>query len=264
MKIAILGHTGTVGSAIVRQLESGEDELIGASSSEVNLCDQKSTMDWFNHYRPDAVYVAAGRVGGIGENIKYPVEFLIDNTLIAINSITAANNIGVKKLLYVGSSCMYPVECMQPMHESMLMSGPLEPTNEGYALAKMVGVRLCKYFRSEYGANFISVLPCNIYGPGDNFDPETSHVMAALIGKFVQAKKHNLEEIILWGTGNVRREFLHVDDCAKGCIFAMNKYEGEEPLNIGYGMDIAISELAQSMKKFVDWNGKLVYNKNKP
>ncbi len=266
MKIAIFGHSGMVGSAIVRALKNDTKynyELLGASSAEVDLCNAGDVQEWFSTFRPEVVFHVGARVGGIGENIQYPVEFLGENVLMAINVITAAAAYKVKKLIYIGSSCVYPAYCTQPMSEDMILTGPFEPTNEGYALGKVVGMKLCEYYKREYEYNFISVLPCNLYGPNDDWS-ESGHVMASLIKKIIHAREHNLGEVILWGTGNPRREFLHVDDCADACILAFKKYSGEMPLNIGSGEDLTILDLATLIADIVGWEGKFHFNTKKP
>ena len=264
-RIAILGHSGMLGSALVRRLQKEKEdiELIGASSNEVDLCDVQQVSTWFKKFQPNFVFVAAARVGGIGENIQFPVEFLGENALIALHTIMCAQQYGVEKLVYLGSSCLYPAQCEQPMSEDMILTGPFEPTNEGYAIGKLVGMKLAEYYRKEYNSNFITVLPCNLYGPGDDWT-ENGHVLASLVRKISDAKKHNLGEVILWGTGNPRRAFLHVDDCADACVLALKKYSETEPLNIGSGVDLSIHELAILIAAAVKYEGKFIFNKNKP
>lgn len=253
-----------VGSALVRRLQNeSEIQLIGASSKEVDLCDIQQVSKWFQKFKPNYVFVAAAKVGGIGENIQYPVEFLGENALIGLHTIMCAAQYGVEKLVYIGSSCLYPAHCVQPMTEDMILTGPFEPTNEGYAIGKLVGMKLAEYYRQEYNSNFITVLPCNLYGPGDEWG-DGGHVLASLVRKICDAKKHGLGEVILWGTGNPRREFLHVDDCAEACIVALKKYKDSLPLNIGSGEDLSIHELAILIAAAVKYDGKFIFNKNKP
>ena len=253
-----------VGSALVRRLQNeSEIQLIGASSKEVDLCDIQQVSKWFQKFKPNYVFVAAAKVGGIGENIQYPVEFLGENALIGLDTLMCAAQYGVEKLVYIGSSCLYPAHCVQPMTEDMILTGPFEPTNEGYAIGKLVGMKLAEYYRQEYNSNFITVLPCNLYGPGDEWG-DGGHVLASLVRKICDAKKHGLGEVILWGTGNPRREFLHVDDCAEACIVALKKYKDSLPLNIGSGEDLSIHELAILIAAAVKYDGKFIFNKNKP
>ena len=264
-RVAILGHTGMVGSALVRRLQSedADVELIGASSKDIDLCNLEQVSTWFKKFKPHYVFVAAARVGGIADNIEYPVEYMGENALIGLHTIMCSAQYGVEKLVYIGSSCLYPAHCMQPMTEEMILTGPFEPTNEGYAIGKLVGMKLAEYYRKEYNSNFITVLPCNLYGPNDDWS-ESGHVMASLVRKICDAKKHNLGEVVLWGTGNPRREFLHVDDCADACIVALKKYSDGMPLNVGSGEDLTIHELAILIAQAVKYEGKFIFNKNKP
>lgn len=262
-KVAILGHTGMVGQALSRRLAREDAEVLGASSHDVDLCNMQDVDRWFEAHRPQQVYVAAARVGGISENVQHPVEFLEDNALIAVHVTRSAHKYGVEKLVYIGSSCMYPARCEQPMQEEMILSGPFEPTNEGYAIGKLIGMKLCEYYRRQFGANFIAVLPCNLYGPGDNWT-ESGHVMASLVRKIVGAKEQGHAEVELWGTGSPRREFLHVDDCADACVLAMAKYENQKPLNVGSGSDVTIKELASLIASAAEYSGAFVFDTSKP
>jgi GDP-L-fucose synthase len=267
-KIYIPGHRGMVGSAIKRKLESkGYTNLITRTHSELDLINQQAVNNFFETKRPEYVFLAAAKVGGILANNKYPAEFIYQNLMIEANVIHAAYTHGVKKLLFLGSSCIYPKLAPQPLKEEYLLTGPLEPTNEAYAIAKIVGLRLCKHYNDQYKTNFISVMPTNLYGPNDNFDLESSHVLAALIRKFHEAKINNAPEVVVWGTGKARREFLHVDDMADACVYLMEKFNAPdigESVNIGIGKDIMIKELADLIKDMVEYEGKIVYDLSKP
>src|SRR5213592_5192328 len=244
-KIYVAGHSGLVGGALVRLLKArGFNNLITRSRAEVDLRDQRAVRNFFAEERPDLAVLAAAKVGGIKANIDAPVEFLIENLQIQNNVIRAAHEASVRKLLFLGSSCIYPKFAPQPIPESALLSGPLEPTNEAYAIAKIAGVKLCQAFSREYGANFISVMPTNLYGPNDNFDLETSHVLAALLRKAHEAKTRKDRKLTVWGSGNPRREFLHVDDLASACLLLLEKYDSSEIINVGCGEDISIHDLA--------------------
>ncbi len=264
-RIYVAGHTGLVGSAIVRALRAkGYQNLLLRTHAELDLRNQAAVADFFNQERPDYVFLAAARVGGILANATYPAEFIYDNLMIQTNVIHNAYLTGVKKLLFLGSSCIYPKFAPQPMREEHLLSGKLEPTNDAYAIAKIAGIKMCQSYRKQYGANFIAVMPTNLYGPNDNFDLETSHVLPALIRKFHEAKRDHKPEVVIWGTGKPRREFLHVDDLARACLFLMENYDDEEIINIGVGEDITIQELAEMVKEVVGYQGRIVYDRTKP
>src|SRR6478752_2971026 len=264
-KIYVAGHSGLVGSAVVRLLKTrGFGNLITRSRSEVDLRDERAVRDLFTDEKPELVILAAARVGGIKANIDAPVEFLIENLRIQNNVIRAAHEAGARKLLFLGSSCIYPKFAPQPISESALLGGPLEPTNEAYAIAKIAGIKLCQAFAREYGANFISIMPTNLYGPGDDFDLETSHALAALLRKAHESKIRNEKKLAVWGTGQPRREFLHVDGLAAACLLLLEKYDSPEIINIGCGEDVTIRELAELICDVVDFDGKLVWDKTKP
>src|SRR5438067_4911702 len=264
-KIYVAGHSGLVGSALLRLLKArGFTNLITRSRAEVDLRDERAVRDFFAEDRPEVVILAAAKVGGIKANMNAPVEFLIENLQIQNNVIRAAHEAGARKLLFLGSSCIYPKLAPQPIPESALLSGPLEPTNEAYAIAKIAGVKLCQAFSREYGANFISAMPTNLYGPNDNFDLETSHVLAALLRKAHDAKKGGAHELVVWGTGTPRREFLHVDDCASACLYLLEKYDSPEIINVGCGEDVSIRELAELICNVVGFDGELSWDKTKP
>jgi len=264
-KIYVAGHSGLVGSALVRLLQAhGFTNLITRSRAEVDLRDERAVRDFFAEEGPQVVVLAAAKVGGIKANMDAPVEFLIENLQIQNNVIRSAQEAGTRKLLFLGSSCIYPKFASQPIPESALLSGPLEPTNESYAIAKIAGVKLCQAFAREYGANFISVMPTNLYGPGDNFDLETSHALAALLRKAHEAKMSGAGEMIVWGTGEPRREFLHVDDLAAAVLFLLEKYDSPEIINVGCGEDISIRELAELICDVVGFRGELKWDRSKP
>ena len=264
-KIFIAGHKGLVGSALVRKLSAeGFLSLILKERAELNLLDKKAVESFFETEKPDYVFLAAAKVGGIMANKLKKADFIYENLEIQNNIIHAAWKAGVKKLLFLGSSCIYPKNCPQPIKEEYLMSGYLEETNAAYAVAKIAGIKLCQSFNEQYGTNFISVMPTNLYGENDNFDLESSHVLPALIRKFHEAKKENKKEITLWGTGAPKREFLHVDDLADACVFLMNSYDSSEIINIGTGEDISIKELAQKIQKLIGFESKLIWDAEKP
>ena len=264
-KIFVAGHRGMVGSALIRGLETaGFSKLLKRDRSELDLGDSEAVTKFFRNEKPEVVIFAAAKVGGIKANNEQPVEFLLENLRLQNNVIAAAHESGVRKLLFLGSSCIYPKLAPQPIPESALLSGPLEPTNEAYAIAKIAGVKLCQAFSREYGANFISAMPTNLYGPNDNFDLETSHVLAALLRKAYEAKKSSARELVVWGTGKPRREFLHVDDCASACLFLLEKYDSPEIINVGCGEDISIHELAELICDVVGFDGELSWDKTKP
>jgi GDP-L-fucose synthase len=264
-KIFVAGHTGMVGSAIVRKLLlNGYKNLILVNSTELDLRNQKSVEDFFQKEKIEYVFIAAGKVGGILANVQSPAEFLYDNLMIQANIIHSAYKNNVKKLLLLGSSCIYPKFSNQPIKEEYLLTGPLEETNEAYAIAKIAAIELCKFYNKQYGCNFISLMPTNLYGEDDNFNLETSHVLPALLRKIHDAKVKNKKFVELWGTGNPRREFLHVDDLADACIFMMINYNGENHVNIGSGDELTILELSHLISKIVGFEGKLKFDKSKP
>ncbi|HYR21549.1 MAG TPA: GDP-L-fucose synthase [Chthoniobacterales bacterium] len=264
-KIFIAGHQGMVGSALTRALEaSGFTNLIKRDRSQLDLGDAPAVTRFFAKEQPQVVIFAAAKVGGIKANSDQPVEFLLENLRVQNNVIAAAHENGARKLLFLGSSCIYPKLAPQPIPESALLTGPLEPTNEAYAIAKIAGVKLCQAFSREYDANFISAMPTNLYGPNDKFDLETSHVLAALLRKAHEAKKTGARELVVWGTGTPRREFLHVDDCAAACLHLLEKYDSPEIINVGCGEDISIRELAELICDVVGFDGELTWDKTKP
>ena len=263
-RIFVAGHTGMVGSAIVRLLNNIDCEILTVSSQELDLKQSLRVDKWFDEHRPDVVFLAAAKVGGILANSSYPTDFLIDNLSIQNSVITNAFKYKVKKLMFLGSSCIYPRNAKQPIKESSLLTGILEPTNEAYAIAKIAGIKLCQFYRKQYGVDYVSVMPTNLYGPGDNFHPKNSHVVAALISKFYEAVKLNKEEVILWGTGKSLREFMHVDDLAEGLIFLMENYSEYEHINIGTGKEISITEFAEIIKNISGWKGKIKFDDSYP
>ncbi|WP_116812584.1 GDP-L-fucose synthase [Steroidobacter cummioxidans] len=264
-RIFVAGHRGLVGSAIVRRLRADDfSQLLLRSSAELDLRNQGAVEQFFDAERPEAVFLAAARVGGIHANDTYPADFIRDNLQIQTNVIDAARRFGTTKLLFLGSSCIYPKHAPQPMPESCLLTGPLEPTNEWYAIAKIAGVKMCQAYRRQYQFNAVAAMPTNLYGPGDNFNLQNSHVLPALIRKFHEAKLRGDAEVVVWGTGTPRREFLHVDDLADACLFLMQHYEGEQPVNIGWGEDVTIQELAGLIQEAVGFAGKLRFDTSKP
>jgi GDP-L-fucose synthase len=265
MKIFVAGHRGMVGSAVVRALEKkGGYQILTRTRAELDLTDAGAVAKWFNKEKPDNVIDAAARVGGILENAKRPVEFLLDNLRIQNNLMESAFGSGCKKFLFLGSSCIYPKHAEQPIREDSLLSGPLEPTNDAYALAKIAGVRLAQAYRDEYGKSAISAMPTNLYGPGDNFDPESSHALPGMITKFHRAKVKGEKEVVLWGTGSPRREWLYVEDLAEGLLMLLENYDGREIVNVGVGEDSTIAELAENVKKAVGFGGKIRWDTSKP
>lgn len=262
-RIYVAGHNGMVGSAIVRRLESEACEILTSERSS-DLREQAAVRDWFAQHQPDAVIVAAARVGGILANDSYPAEFLYDNLMIEANIIEAAYRNKAEKLLFLGSSCIYPKLAPQPIPEDALLTGPLEPTNEWYAIAKIAGIKLCQAYRRQYGCDFISAMPTNLYGPGDNFDLANSHVLPALIRKAHEAKQAGADSIEIWGSGSPRREFLHVDDLADGAVFLLKEYSGEGHVNLGSGKDLPIIELAQLVCEMVGFQGSITKDTSKP
>lgn len=264
-KIYIAGHTGLVGSAIVRELKAnGFDNLILRSHGELDLTDQSKVKDFFEVERPDYVFIAAAKVGGVYINDVKPAEFMYDNLAITANIIHSAYEVGVRKLLYMGSGCIYPRMASQPIKEEYLLTGELEKTNEAYALAKIIGVKMCEFYNRQYNTDFISCMPCNAYGPGDNFDPEASHVIPALIRKFYEAKEKNWPEVIMWGSGKPIREFIYIDDIARAAVFLMQNYSGNETINVGTGTEYSIRELAEIIREIVGYEGKIVNDTTKP
>ena len=264
-KIYVAGHNGLVGSAIVRSLKAqGFTNIIGKSSKELDLRNQQAVADFFEREKPEYVFLAAAKVGGIYANNTTPAEFIYDNLMIETNIIHSAYINKVKKLLFLGSSCIYPKFAGQPIKEEYLLSGLLEPTNEAYAIAKITGIELCKFYRRQYGCDFISAMPTNLYGINDNFDIKTSHVLPALIRKFHEAKENGNAEVTLWGTGKPRREFMYVDDLADAVVHLMQNYSEEIHVNLGTGEDLEIAELAEIVKNVVGFEGKIVYDSTKP
>ena len=264
-KIYIAGHCGLVGSALVRKFqELGYDNLILKTRSELNLLNQQEVADFFAVEKPEYVFLAAAKVGGIGANSTYPADFVYENMMIQTNIIHSAYENNTKKLLFLGSSCIYPKMAEQPIKEESLLTGELEPTNDAYAIAKIAGIKMCQAYNKQYGTNYISVMPTNLYGPNDNFDLEKSHVFPALIRKFHEAKINKEAEVVVWGTGTPIREFLYVDDLAEACIYLMDHYNDDKIVNIGTGVGVTIRELAESIAKVVGYEGKLVFDTSKP
>lgn len=264
-KIYVAGHAGLLGSAVVRELKrQGFEHICTASHASLDLRNQADTYTFLQREKPDYVFMAAATVGGLVINDKFPATFFFDNMIMAVNVIDAAYRAGVKKLLYLGSSCIYPKFAQQPITEDALLSGSLEKTNEAYAIAKIAGVRMCQFYDREYGTNFISCIPCNVYGPGDNYDLESSHVVPALIRKFHEAKESGAPEAVLWGTGKAVREFIYIDDIAKAIVFLMQHYDGIETVNIGTGTEYTIGELAEIIRTIVGYSGNVVNDLTKP
>lgn len=264
-RVYVAGHRGLVGSAIVRRLEAeGFEDLLLRTSTELDLREQSDVRRFFEKEKPDYVILAAAKVGGILANNNYPAEFIYDNLMMEANVIDAAYRSGVSKLLALGSTCIYPKLAEQPLREDYLLTGPLEPTNEWYAVAKIAGIKLCQAYRRQYGCNFIAAMPTNLYGPGDNFDLDTSHVLPAMIRKFHSAIEENASQVTLWGTGAPLREFLHVDDLADAVMFLLNHYDGESIVNVGVGRDLSIAELAAMVAEIVGFEGDIVYDTSKP
>ena len=264
-RIFVAGHRGLVGSALMRRLEGeGFTRVLTASRDQLDLRDQAAVNYWFRANRPEFVVLAAGTVGGIMANSTRPAEFIYDNMLIHATVVHAAHVYGVKKLLYLGSSCIYPRECPQPIKEEYLLTGPLEPTNEAYAVAKIAGIKLCQAYRTQYGSDFISAMPTNLYGPQDNFDLTSSHVLPALMRKFHDAKERGEKDVTVWGTGRSRREFLHVDDLADACVFLMRRYDETQHVNVGTGIDMTIADLADLVRTIVYPSARVVFDTSKP
>lgn len=263
-KVFVAGHRGMVGSAIVRRLGSEGCEVLTAARAELDLKDQAAVRAWFAANKPDAVFLAAAKVGGILANDRYPADFLYDNLMIEANIIEAAHLHGVEKLLFLGSSCIYPKLASQPITEDALLTGPLEPTNEWYAIAKIAGIKLAQAYRRQHGCDFISAMPTNLYGPGDNFDLQSSHVLPALIRKAHEAKEAGAPGMEIWGSGTPRREFLHVDDLADACVFLMRRYSGDSHVNVGFGDDVSILELATMVAEAVGFTGTILRDETKP
>ena len=264
-KIYVAGVNGMVGSAITRRLTAqGNSHLLGTPRSRLDLTDKKAVDAWFNTAKPEFVFVAAAKVGGIYANDKYPADFIYQNLSIQTNLIDVAYKHMVTKLLFMGSVCIYPKYAEEPVKEESLLTGELEPTNQAYAVAKIAGIEMCKAYRKQYGCDFISVMPCNLYGIGDNFHLENSHVIPALIRKFITAKETNSESVTCWGTGGARREFLYVDDMADACIFLMNNYSHSQIINIGFGVDYTIKELVELIAELTEYDGKILWDTSKP
>ena len=263
--IYVAGHRGMVGSAIVRQLKArGEKNIVVRTSNELDLRDRSAVNTFFENTKPDLVYLVAGKVGGIYANNTYPAEFLFDNLAIVSNVIDAAHKHQVEKLLFLGSSCIYPRLAPQPISEGDLLTGSLEPTNEPYALAKIAGLKLCDAYRKQYGCNYISAMPTNLYGPGDNYHPENSHVLPAFIRRFYEAVKNDVDQVECWGSGSAKREFLHVDDLSTALIFLMDNYDSEGWVNVGTGVDLSIKELAETIAEIAGYKGEIVWDSSKP
>lgn len=264
-KIYVAGSNGMVGSAIVRTLEAkGYSNIVVKSSKELDLKNQQAVHDFFNQEQPEYVFLAAAKVGGIHANNTYPATFIYDNLMIQSNVIQAAYEFNVKKLLFLGSSCIYPKFAPQPIKEEYLLTGSLEPTNEAYAIAKIAGLKMCQFYKQQYGCNFISAMPTNLFGINDNFNLENSHVLPALLRKFIEAKQNNKQEVTIWGSGTPMREFLFVDDLAEACLFLMESYNGVETVNIGTGEDVSIKELAETIMNIVGFEGNLIFDASKP
>jgi GDP-L-fucose synthase len=263
-RVFVAGHRGMVGSALMRRLARENVELLTAGRSEVDLRDQAAVSNWFANKRPQVVFLAAAKVGGIVANNTLRAEFIYDNLIIATNVIHAAHTNGAEKLMFLGSSCIYPKLAPQPLREDLMLTGPLEPTNEPYAIAKIAGIKMVEAYRSQYGSDFINVMPTNLYGPGDNYHPEYSHVVAALIRRFHEAKLSGVSNVVVWGTGTPRREFLYVDDMADACIHLMKTYSANELVNIGTGEDITIAEFARVVAATVGYSGEISFDPLRP
>ena len=263
--IYVAGHNGMVGSAICRKLEyEGYSNIVFRTSKELDFRDQYAVNDFFESQKPEYVFLAAAKVGGIMANSTYKADFIYDNLMMQNNIIHASHKNQVNKLLFLGSSCIYPKEAKQPILESYLLTGALEPTNEPYAIAKIAGLKLCEFYKEQYGDNFFSIMPTNLYGPNDNYDLQSSHVLPALIRKFHEAKINGDPSVELWGSGMPKREFLYVEDLAEACVFLMNEYNGSTLLNVGTGKDLSILELAEKIKKITNFKGEVIWDKSKP
>jgi GDP-L-fucose synthase len=262
--VYVAGHRGMVGAALVRRLAREDVRLVTVDRREVDLCNQAAVFDWFAKARPQVIFLAAAKVGGIVANNTLRAEFIYDNIAIAANVIQAAHVNRAEKLMFLGSSCIYPKLAPQPLREDTVLTGPLEPTNEPYAIAKIAGIKMAEAYRSQYGSDFISVMPTNLYGPGDNYHPELSHVVAALIRRFHEAKLSGAKSVVVWGTGTPRREFLYVDDMADACVHVMKTYSGADLINIGTGEDIAIAEFARVVAEIVGYRGEISYDTSRP
>jgi len=263
-RVFVAGHSGMMGSAIVRRLAGAECQILVAEHQTLDLTDQRATEEWFADNEPEAVFLAAGRVGGIHANQTFPADFISDNLAIALNVIRAAHRYGVKKLLALGSSCIYPKLAPQPMMENALLTGSLDPSNEWYAVAKIAAIKLCEAYRRQHGCDFISVMPTNLYGRNDNYHPQNSHVPAALIRRFHEAKMTGAPSVTVWGSGMPRREFLYADDAADACIFTMRHYSRTEFLNVGTGKDITIREFAELVREVVGYDGEIIFDRSRP
>ncbi|MGR3794942.1 GDP-L-fucose synthase family protein [Vannielia sp. SX4] len=263
-RIWVAGHRGMVGGAVVRRLAREGCEVICAGRDVVDLIDQRAVQDWMAEMRPDAIVLAAAKVGGIAANAALPAEFLYENLMIEANVMQAAHACDVERLLFLGSSCIYPKMAAQPISEESLLTGPLEPTNEAYAIAKIAGIKLVQAYRAQHGRRWISAMPTNLYGPGDSYDLETSHVLPALLRKFHEAKLRGAREVVIWGTGAPLREFLHCDDLADALVFLLKRYDGDAPVNVGSGVEVSIRELAEVIADVVGYEAKLVFDASKP
>jgi len=263
-RVWVAGHRGMVGSAIVRRLQGAGVEVLTVARSSLDLMDGAATRDYVRRMRPDAIVLAAAKVGGILANDTYPVDFLRDNLAIELNVITAAHEADVARLMFLGSTCIYPRDAAQPLREDALLTGPLEPTNEWYAVAKIAGIKLVQAYRRQYGRDYISVMPTNLFGPGDNYHPTSSHMVAALIRRIHEAKEQGLDEVVLWGTGKPRRELMHVDDLADACAFLLQRYSDENIINIGQGEDHTILDIARAIAEVVGWSGRFTHDLTKP
>lgn len=263
-RVFVAGHRGLVGSAVARRLSDRGYTVLTRTRAELDLRDGAATAAYLRDTRPDAVVLAAARVGGIMANSTYPVPFLEDNLRIQLGVVSGAHAAGVRRLLFLGSSCIYPRHADQPITEDALLTGPLEPTNQAYAIAKIAGIVQIQSYRRQFGASFVSAMPTNLYGPGDNFDPETSHVLPALVRRFHEARQKGLDEVVLWGTGTPRREFLHVDDLAAACEVLLRRYDGDEPVNVGCGEDLTIRELAELVASVVGYEGRIAFDSTRP
>ena len=263
-RVYVAGHRGMVGSAIVRRLEHDDCEILTATRDEVDLTRQDAVEAWFESEKPDAVFLAAAKVGGILANDTYPADFLYENLMIETNIIHAAHKVGVQKLMFLGSSCIYPKMAPQPIREEALLTGPLEPTNEWYAIAKIAGIKLCQAYRKQHGDDFISAMPTNLYGTGDNYDLQSSHVLPALVRKVIEAREAGEKDIVMWGTGSPLREFMHADDLADALIFLMERYSDAPHVNVGSGQEVSIKELAEAIVHKAGFAGEIVHDTTKP